>query len=151
MVCSGAMSKGEPFTAEQVATIGQLLEAGASYNAIGRQLGTEHGRIATVASSLGMDRAYDPLGKTAKMRDAAVLSLAVRRMRMLERFQEHLEAYLRLEPGSIPSKDFRDLAVSMGIGIDKQRLEEGQSTSNRATSIRVWGPQPVAELPPPPD
>lgn len=61
-----------------------------------------------------------------------------RRLGLLAGIADHVEAQLAGAEPMIAPKDLRDLSVSLGVAIDKQRLEEGLSSFNAETHIRSW-------------
>ena len=67
-----------------------------------------------------------------------------RRLGLLAGIADEVEHQLGGAPARIPAKDLRDLAVSLGVSIDKQRLEEGLSSFNAAAHITTFG---ARELP----
>lgn len=77
--------------------------------------------------------------------EAASLLAKERRLGLLSMVADHVEAQLLGQKPMISAKDLRDLSVSLGVAIDKQRLEEGLSSANLESHITAFT---VRELPP---
>ena len=65
-------------------------------------------------------------------------------MGLIAMVADHVEAQLLGQEAVVPPKDLRDLAVSLGIAIDKQRLEEGLSSVNLEQHLTAFT---VREIP----
>jgi hypothetical protein len=126
--------------------IGELLDAGESFNSIGRALGLHHYQVSRIATELGYRTASVVLARAERRARAASDFNSTRRLEAVNLLADRIIE--GLERDDLSGKDIRDLGVSLGIAIDKRRLEDGQSTANVNQHVRVWGRR---ELPPKPE
>jgi hypothetical protein len=112
---------------------------GASCVAIGKALGRPHQSVSKILRKMGVESGAGARAALTKANEAGVLFSEARSKEMISKLAGHVEAILEREPGTVLPKELRDLAVTGGILVDKQRLIEGQSTANVSQQVRVWG------------
>lgn len=128
------------WSSEDVTAIVARLFEGESMSRVAKDYGVAHSSISRLCSALGITDALTRHLSTANARMAAELFNKTRRLLTLAKIADHVDAALdQAELGSIPAKDMRDIAVTTGVLIDKQRLEDGESTNNQSVQVRVWG------------
>lgn len=128
------------WSSEEVSAIMARLFTGESMSMVARSLGTNHMAISRLVSELGVRDALVTCLNSANARMAAELFNRTRRLRTLATIADELDRTIdehQTEP--FEAKELRDLAVTAGVLIDKQRLEDGESTNNQSVQVRVWG------------
>lgn len=128
------------FTSEEVAHIAQLLAQGESQYAIAQSLDVRQNRISRLAAHLGIETASVRRLSMQKAREARAELTAERQRLATDLLGERIWSELErkdLDPQA--AKALRDLAVSLGVAIDKRRLIDGESTANQSVQVRVWG------------
>ena len=132
--------------ADDVEAIRAGLEAGSSYSELGRALNLSHQQISRAAETLG----YGESGENAEARRKGlrIRALEVRELKREQRMADidllASRARRILEDPECSSQDLRNVAVVLGIAIDKRRQEEDRALtyiegSAEERSVRTWG------------
>lgn len=99
------------------------------------EIGCDPSLVSRIAQDVGFDI---HMWAAKRAQEANHLLSKERRLGLLAGVADHVEEQLGGAKPRIMPKDLRDLAVSLGVVIDKQRLEEGLSSFNAETHIRSW-------------
>jgi predicted transcriptional regulator len=113
-----------------------MRDQGMSLRAIAKKLGVSHVGVKGVLDS-GLDEMEEATANELKKKTSSDLVL----------ISSSILAELK-EPGVIESANFKDLMIGLGIAIEKQRLLDGESTSNvfSLISMQMQADRPAGKV-----
>src|SRR5690625_2118538 len=128
-------SKGTPITPEERQQIIDAIRGGKSRYAVAKEFRRSRTSVAAIAREAGLDSVDT---STAKATQARERYATAQRIELINKFFERIEQRIDNLPDDpvAAARAIRDLSTSLGIAIDKRRLEDGDATE-RAETVTI--------------